>query len=213
MYTPCSFLQASFIIQHVFTAEQQIVSGVTRHEHMFRYGVLPANSGSCSAELQLPGLARTEQLMVVLGMGRRESLHLSRLENKMTMMRGYISESSFWNIPSPQQNTNTIRKRGPGEVPGRNDFQVLDLSYQRVDSITQRDQRKSRRHVELIIMRLFFSCVEVGGEQNICNDTRGSLTKLLFWSVRARSGVGRWIDLWIISIEVAVKSEFSDESG
>lgn len=161
MYTPCSFLQASFIIQHVFTAEQQIVSGVTRHEHMFRYGVLPANSGSCSAELQLPGLARTELLMVVLGMGRWESLHLSRLENEMMMMRGYISESSFWNIPSPQQNANTVRKRGPGEVPGRNDFQVLDLSYQWVDSVTQRDQRKSRRHMQLIIIRLFLAVLKL----------------------------------------------------
>lgn len=61
MYALCSFLQASFIIQHVFTAEQQIVSGVTRQEHVFGYGVLPAKPGTCSAELQFPYLAGSKQ--------------------------------------------------------------------------------------------------------------------------------------------------------
>lgn len=56
-YVPCSFLQAPFIIQHVFTAEQQIVSGVTRQEHVFGYGVLPAKPGARCAELPFSGLA------------------------------------------------------------------------------------------------------------------------------------------------------------
>lgn len=58
---PCSFLQASFIIQHVFTTEQQIVSGITRQEHVFGYGVLPAKPGTCSAELQFPALTGSKQ--------------------------------------------------------------------------------------------------------------------------------------------------------
>lgn len=58
---PCSFLQASFIIQHVFSTEQQIVTGITRQEHVFGYGVLPAKPGTCSAELQFPALAGSKQ--------------------------------------------------------------------------------------------------------------------------------------------------------
>lgn len=58
---PCSFLQASFIIQHVFNTEQQIVSGITRQEHVFGYGVLPAKPGTCSVELQFPALTGSKQ--------------------------------------------------------------------------------------------------------------------------------------------------------
>lgn len=74
---PCSFLQASFIIQHVFSTEQQIVSGITRQEHVFGYAVLPAKPGTCSVELQVPALTGSKQqprqamkLLVVLGAGR-----------------------------------------------------------------------------------------------------------------------------------------------
>lgn len=59
--TPCSFLQASSIIQHVFSTQQQIVSGITRQEHVFGNGVLPAKPGTCSVELQLSALTGSKQ--------------------------------------------------------------------------------------------------------------------------------------------------------
>lgn len=55
---------------------------------------------------------------------------------------------------------------------------------------------------------IFFSCAEINGEQNICNNMSGKQTELLFWKVLAVSEVGRCIDLWIISIEVVVKFVF-----
>lgn len=58
---PCSFLQASSIIQHVFSTEQQIVSGITRQEHVFGYGLLPAKPGTCSVVLQFPALTGSKQ--------------------------------------------------------------------------------------------------------------------------------------------------------
>lgn len=105
-YAPRSFLQAAFIIQHVFTAEQQIVSGVTRQEHVFGYGVLPAKPGTRSAVLwsgTLKAAAKTAmQLMALLKKGRWESLRLSRLGSKTKMMRGHIIESFCRaDIPSP----------------------------------------------------------------------------------------------------------------
>lgn len=58
---PCSFLQASSIIQHVFSTQQQIVSGITRQEHVFGNGVLPAKPGTCSVELQFSALTGSKQ--------------------------------------------------------------------------------------------------------------------------------------------------------
>lgn len=74
-------------------------------------------------------------------------------------------------------------------------------------------EKQGAEGIDYEIYLFIFNCAELGGEQNICNDMPGKQAELLFWRVLARSEVRRWIDLWIISIEVVVKFVFSDESG